>query len=98
MSRWYRQASDTISMTSGENLYLLAEPAPHRFVPMELSSNAREIWEECGSPRTLTEIVEALSQRYGLDESEVRRDVEAFVERLVSYGLLVDEGADPHPG
>ncbi|ROQ63869.1 coenzyme PQQ synthesis protein D (PqqD) [Rathayibacter sp. PhB152] len=85
-------------MTSGDSLYLLAEPIQHQFLPLELVSSALAIWEGFSSPHSTNEIIQTLCANYGLRDSAVRSDVEAFVDRLVSLGLLEEVGSDPLPG
>ncbi len=62
-----------------------------------LNATGTHVWESiAASPMTLEEVSALVSGRYGLPESDVRTDVESFLDRLRAEGLLMEaEGPAP---
>jgi hypothetical protein len=48
------------------------------------------VWDLVKGGASIEEMVRAMAERYGIDEDEVRADVEAFVSDLVERGFLVE--------
>ena len=46
------------------------------------------IWELIQEPRTICEIVTALTEEYDISAKDCRRDVEAFLDRLAAQKLI----------
>ncbi|MFC1679173.1 PqqD family protein [Elusimicrobiota bacterium] len=58
-----------------------------------LNETASRIWELFESPRSVDDVVAALTEEYDVDDDTARKEVEAFAEELGKRGLLVP--ADP---
>ena len=53
-----------------------------------VSRVGREIWNQLDKPRTLDELVEAVTREFDVSTEAARRDVENFLESLGSAGLV----------
>jgi pyrroloquinoline quinone biosynthesis protein D len=68
-----------------EKRYMLVFPE----AAMMLNETAPEILKLCDGQRTVTEIVDELSQRFpGADRRVIEEDVTGFLERIKARGLL----------
>ena len=54
----------------------------------ELNGSGRLTWELLQAPRTPAELVAALPESYGIDESLCRADTLSFFQKLLQAGLL----------
>jgi len=53
-----------------------------------LNGTAREIYLLCDGTRTVEQVVEALVEKYGVDESTASGDTERTLEELIELGVL----------
>ncbi len=53
-----------------------------------LNGTAREIYLLCDGKHSVDQLVEAVLERYEIDEATAREDVEATLERLIELGML----------
>jgi hypothetical protein len=53
-----------------------------------LDEVGQRIWELLDRPRTLSGLVDALTEEYDVSEADCTRDVEGFVEALERYHLV----------
>jgi hypothetical protein len=59
-------------------------------VYLKVNGSGRFLWELLAEPRTETDLVTALVERYGIDEARAAADVAAFVADLRQRGVLED--------
>jgi hypothetical protein len=57
-------------------------------VYLKLNGTGRVLWEALVDPRTDSELVSALVDKYGIDEERAAADVAAFLGDLRNRGLL----------
>ncbi|WP_372792064.1 PqqD family protein [Paraconexibacter sp.] len=77
---------------------VLAQPAHGETVLLRLSDGAyftlddvsAHIWEHCDGARTTEDLVEVICATFDAPPDVVRRDVRAFLDEMVSEGLLVE--------
>lgn len=55
---------------------------------IKLNEVAAFLWEQLGSETKEEQLVEALTQRYRVDEETARKDVRNFVDKLDKNGIL----------
>lgn len=53
-----------------------------------INETGRFIWEKCIEPRDTAELAGLLSQNFQILEDAAQRDVQEFVERMVSFQLF----------
>ena len=63
--------------------------APARREVHEFDETATFLWAALARERTVAELVSALCEEYEVEESDARKDVEAFVATLEEKGLVV---------
>ncbi len=81
----YRRSPGVLSRTfSGE--VILAAPGVDDFE--SLSATAGSVWQLLDEPRSLDEIVDALTVRYPNAGPTIGRDVESLIEHLAQRGLV----------
>lgn len=56
---------------------------------MRLNETGAYLWELLEQEQSVTSLVDAVMLRYEIDEATARRDVEAFIEKLLPTGALV---------
>jgi hypothetical protein len=57
-------------------------------VSVTLNVSAQAIWNLCDGQLSITEIIAALAQRYGLNPAEIVPDIVTTITRLQQVGLL----------
>jgi hypothetical protein len=83
----FRQAEQVSSVTQGDRTVLLDLRSEQFF---SLDDVGLRIWERLGRTASVDEIAAELSTMYDAPADEIRRDVEAFVTRLVTDRLAVE--------
>ena len=53
-----------------------------------LNGTAREIYLLCDGSRSVADLVRAIVERYEVEESEARKDIETVLNELSALGLL----------
>ena len=56
-----------------------------------LGETGGRIWELLESPATISDLVQALTAEYDVDQAQCKADVLTFLQQLVDRGLLVKE-------
>lgn len=56
---------------------------------MRLNETGTYLWDLLEQEQTVASLVDAVMLRYEIDEATARRDVEAFIEKLLPTGALV---------
>jgi Coenzyme PQQ synthesis protein D (PqqD) len=59
-------------------------------VYLKLNGTGRVLWEHLADPTTDRELVAALVEAYGIEETRASADVDAFLTDLRARGLLVE--------
>jgi hypothetical protein len=88
--RW-RRSPDLAVVDHGERVVVLAQSEPATARPLVLEGPAVTIWRALDEPGTTSEVVARVAADSGFPAAEVRRDVEAFLERLDVIGLVLME-------
>ena len=58
-------------------------------MPYILNGTASEIWDLCGKPRRMDEIVKRIFQKHDIGVKKAASDVRSFVKELKKRGLLI---------
>ena len=58
---------------------------------LSINGSGRTLWKRLVDCATPTELVEALTERYGIEAEVARRDVDGFVASLIACGLIADK-------
>jgi len=58
-------------------------------LPFHLNHTGLRVWRLLKQGRTIEEVVDALDREFDIDPNDVRKDVAAFVEELLTHGLVV---------
>ena len=56
-----------------------------------LGETGGRIWELLESPATISDLVQALTAEYDVDQAQCKADVLTFLQQLVDRGLLIKE-------
>jgi hypothetical protein len=64
--------------------------SPEDSVVHELNETASFIWKQASDGRNLAEIVRSLSDEYGVDVAQARKDAEELLTALSKKGLLIN--------
>ena len=54
----------------------------------KMNKTALEIWSLCNGSHSIDHIIKTIVDKFGVDETEARTDVEEFVSKLSSLGLI----------
>jgi hypothetical protein len=90
-TRW-RRAEGTLWRRLLDGVLLLP-PAAAR--PLEMSGPGAVVWAELARPATVEDLVDRVRERYDVEPSVARRDLERLVADLASAGAVerLDPGA-----
>jgi hypothetical protein len=75
---WQAVGDDVVVLDLGGSVYL------------KVNGSGRVLWEALTEPRTESELVATLVDRYGIDELRARTDVASFLDELRRRDLLVE--------
>jgi Coenzyme PQQ synthesis protein D (PqqD) len=64
--------------------------SPEDSVVHELNETASFIWKQASNGRSLAEIARSVSDEYGVDAAQARKDAEELLAALSTKGLLVN--------
>jgi hypothetical protein len=85
MSRVWSRAPRALWRRSGDRVVVLG---PRGGQPLVLTGTGRVSWELLDEPLSEEELITALAQLYGAEEGIVRRELEPFLEALVTVGVV----------
>ncbi|GAB3433732.1 hypothetical protein GCM10027517_00980 [Phycicoccus ginsengisoli] len=85
--RWCR-APEVAVVDRGERVVLLALADPTSARPMVLEGPAAAVWHALAEPGTGAEVAVRVADSVGVPAAEVEADVSAFLEQLVTVGLV----------
>jgi ornithine carbamoyltransferase len=83
-----KQAPGTVIERIGNQMVALDERTDRYLV---IDTVGADIWALAATPQSLEALVNELLRHYQVDRHVLERDVEAFVNNMVSFGLFVEE-------
>jgi hypothetical protein len=75
-----------------EDEILLYRPSNHQAI--HLNATAAAIWKLCDGTRTISEVVDCLVAEYPTERTNITREVQEVVNRLLIDGALVERPAE----
>lgn len=85
--RFVPAQDDAISRDHGDGLVSVLPHSAHDYY-FVIDGIAAEFWKMIDGVATVQEIVNKLSQRYGVSESKLMRDVTSFLKELRKEGMI----------
>lgn len=87
MSHARLQRNNDLASALVDDELVLMSTASGKYYSM--AGSARQIWELLEHPQSLDQLLATLSQRYQVEESVCRADVEPFIAAMCERGLLL---------
>lgn len=82
--RYLRKEDILTADMNGETVMMDAEQGKY----YNLGEVGGSIWTQLETPKTLEELVNALTAEYNVDPEQCRADVQPFLDKMVSIGLV----------
>ncbi|MGP9615414.1 PqqD family protein [Arthrobacter sp. AOP36-A1-22] len=85
----FLQKADGVASVVSDEYQRIAILSPSIDQPVILSGTGAVLWDILDDVSTTQELIERVAEIYSADPSEVRTDVDRFVESLIDQRLLV---------
>lgn len=89
----FLQKADGVASVVSDECQRIALLSPTIDQPVILSGTGAVLWDILDEVSTAQELVERIADLYCVDASEVRPDVEHFINRLIHQQLLVSKAS-----